>query len=71
MGEKVVELDERERDLELHMAAPEEVQAWWLNPWDNHDELMEFVKLLWLLWDIEADCAIEASRLAALVRDVS
>jgi hypothetical protein len=32
---------------------------------------MEFVKPQWLLRDIEADHAIEASPLAALVRDVS
>jgi hypothetical protein len=40
-------------------------------PRDNHDELMEFVELKWLLQDIETCHITEAARLAALVREVS
>jgi hypothetical protein len=40
-------------------------------PRDNHDELMEFVELKWLLQDIETYHITEAARLAALVREVS
>jgi hypothetical protein len=65
--EKKVELNGREQDLELRMAA----QARGLNPQDNHDELTEFIELQRLLQDVEADRIIEASCLAALVRDVS
>jgi hypothetical protein len=70
LEEKRVDLDEREQDLELCSTALAEAQARGLNPWDIHDELMEFVELRRLLQDIEVDRAIEASRLAALVRDV-
>jgi hypothetical protein len=57
--------------LELRAATLAEALARGLNPQDNHDELMEFVELRWLLWDVEADHAIEASHLATLVGDVS
>jgi hypothetical protein len=53
------------------VAALAEAHAWGLNPWDNHDEPMEFIELRGLLWDIEADRVVEVSRLAALARDVS
>jgi hypothetical protein len=71
LGEKRVELDERERDMELCTVALVEVQARGFNPRDNHHERMEFVERRWLLWNIEADHVVEASQLAALVRDVS
>jgi hypothetical protein len=71
LAEKKVELDVGERGLELLMVAPVEAQARWLKPWDNHDELMEFVELRQLLWDVEADHVVESSQVAALVRDVS
>jgi hypothetical protein len=45
------------------MMALAEAQAWGLNPQDKHDELMDFIELRWLLWDIEADRAVEANRL--------
>jgi hypothetical protein len=70
LEEKKVELDGREWDLELHMAALVEAQVQGFNPQDN-DELMEFDMLQRLLWDIGADHVIEASRLATLVLDVS
>jgi hypothetical protein len=38
-----------------------EARAQGLNPRDNHGELMEFVELWWLLWDVKADRVIEAS----------
>jgi hypothetical protein len=57
--------------MELRMVVLTEVQARGLKPWDNHNELMEFIELHRLLQDVEAYCAIEASRLAALVLDVS
>jgi hypothetical protein len=43
LGEKKVEHDGRERDLELHEAALAEVHTGVLNPRDNSDELMEFI----------------------------
>jgi hypothetical protein len=55
LGEKMVELNERERDLELRTMVLVESQAWGLNPRDHHDELMEFINLRWLLRDVEAD----------------
>jgi hypothetical protein len=45
LGEKKVELDGRERDLNLLAAALVEAQSRGLNPWDNHEELMEFIEL--------------------------
>jgi hypothetical protein len=45
LGEKKVELDGRERDLNLLEAALVEAQSRGLNPWDNHEELMEFIEL--------------------------
>jgi hypothetical protein len=71
LGEKRVELDEREQDQGLHEAALEDVRTRGLNPRDHHDELMEFVALRRLLQGVEADRTIEAGRLATLVRDVS
>jgi hypothetical protein len=38
-----------------------EARARGLNPQDNHGELMEFVELRWLLWDVKADRVIKAS----------
>jgi hypothetical protein len=43
LGEKKVELDGRERDLELHEAALVEAQTRGLDVRVSHDELMEFV----------------------------
>jgi hypothetical protein len=71
LGEKRVELDEREQDQGLHEAALEDVRTHGLNPRDHNDELMEFVALRRLLHGVKADRIIEASRLATLVRDVS
>jgi hypothetical protein len=45
LGEKKVELDGREWDLNLREAVLAEEQFWGLNPWDNHEELMELVEL--------------------------
>jgi hypothetical protein len=62
LGEKRAKLDEWEQDLELHATALVEAQAWGINPWDNHDELMEFIELRPLLQDIEADCVTKTNR---------
>jgi hypothetical protein len=71
LGEKKVEIDGREQDLELREAALAEAQTRGLQPRDNRDVLMEFVELWRLLQDTEADRIIEVSRLATLVRDMS
>jgi hypothetical protein len=71
LGEKKVELDGRDRDLELCEVALKEAQTLELNPWDNRDELMEFVELRRLLQHAVADRVIKARWLATLVRDVS
>jgi hypothetical protein len=60
LGEKKVKLNGREQDLNLLEAALAEAQTRGLNPWDNHDELMEFVELWRLLQDAEANRVIEA-----------
>jgi hypothetical protein len=52
LGEKRARLYERELDLELCMAALAEAQARGINPWDNRDELMEFVELRQQLQDV-------------------
>jgi hypothetical protein len=67
LGEKRARLDDREWDLELRTAT----LARGINPWDNRDELMEFVELWRLLQDIKTDRITEVSWLAALVREVS
>jgi hypothetical protein len=71
LREKKEELDGREQDLELRVAALAKAQARGRNPWDNRDELMELVDLHGLLWDAEVDHVIEVGRLVTLVRDVS
>jgi hypothetical protein len=71
LGEKNVKLDGRERDMNLHEVALVEVHTWGLNPWDNHDELMEFIEHRRLLQDAEADRINEVGRLSTLVRDLS
>jgi hypothetical protein len=43
------------------VAALVEARARGLNPWDNHDELTEFIELRWLLQVVKADRVIEAS----------
>jgi hypothetical protein len=53
LGEKKVELNGRERDLSLCEATLVEAQSWGLNPWDNREELMEFIELRRLLQDAE------------------
>jgi hypothetical protein len=45
LEEKKVELNGRERDLELCEVALAEVQTRGLNPRVNHDELMEVIEL--------------------------
>jgi hypothetical protein len=40
-------------------------------PQDKRDELMEFVELRLLLWDVEMDRIIDVGLLAGLVREVS
>jgi hypothetical protein len=71
LGEKKVELGRTERDLSLREMALAEVHSWGLNPRDNHEEMMEFVKLRRLLQDTEEDHVDEAGHLAILVRQAS
>jgi hypothetical protein len=71
LGEKKVQLDEREQDLDLHEVALVEAQSWGLNPQDNCEELMEIVELRRPLKEAEVECVIEVGRLVILVRDVS
>jgi hypothetical protein len=71
LGEKKVELDGREHDLNLREAMLAEAQTRGLNPQDDHDELMEFVELRRHLRDVEADRAAKIGRLAILLSDVS
>jgi hypothetical protein len=60
LGEKKVELDGRERHVNLREVTLVEAQNRGLNPRDNRNELMEFVELRRLLQDAEADRIIEA-----------
>jgi hypothetical protein len=71
LGEKKVELNGREWDLGLCEAMLVEAQSPGLNPWDNREELMEFVKLQRLIKDVEVERITKAGRLAILVSDVS
>jgi hypothetical protein len=45
LGEKKVLLDGRERNLSLREAVLAEAHTWGLNPQDNYEEMMEFIKL--------------------------
>jgi hypothetical protein len=49
LGEKMVKLDGRERDLSLREAALVEARSLGLNPRDNHEEGMGFFELRRLL----------------------
>jgi hypothetical protein len=60
LGEKKVELNRRERDLDLHGAVLVEAQSRGLNPWDNCEEPMEFVELRKLLKEAEVERITEA-----------
>jgi hypothetical protein len=71
LREKKVELIGREWDLGSREATLAEVQSRGLNPWDNREELMEFVELRRLLTDIEVRRITKAGRLVMLVGDVS
>jgi hypothetical protein len=71
LGEKKVELNGREPNLNLREVALVEAQTRGLNPRDNHDELMEFIELRRLLQDVKADRIVEAMHLSTMVRDVS
>jgi hypothetical protein len=71
LGEKKVQLDGREQDLDMHEAALMEALSRGLHPQDNCEELMEFVELWRHLKEAEVECIAEAGWLAILVRDVS
>jgi hypothetical protein len=58
LGERKEEVDRKEQDLELCMAALAEAQAWALNPRDNHNELIDLVELRGPLRDTEVDCVV-------------
>jgi hypothetical protein len=70
LGEKKVELNGREWDLNMREAVLTEAQTQGINPWDNHEELIEFIELWRLLHDAKVDCVTEDGRLMMLVRDV-
>jgi hypothetical protein len=71
LGEKKVELNGREWDLNMREAVLTEAQTQGINPWDNHEELIEFIELWRLLHDAMVDCVAKDGRLMMLVRDVS
>jgi hypothetical protein len=71
LGEKKVQLDERERDLEVRKVSMVEPQSWGLNPRDNYEELMEFIELRRHLKEPKVERVAEAGWLTILVRDIS
>jgi hypothetical protein len=71
LGEKKVELEGKEWELELREVALAEAQSRGLNPRDNCDELMEFIELRRLLRDAEADHIVDTDWLATRVRGMS
>jgi hypothetical protein len=71
LGEKMVQLDEGEHDLDLREAVLVEAQSRGLNPQDNCEELMEFIELQRHLKEAEVECVIEAGWLVIFLRDVS
>jgi hypothetical protein len=71
LGDKKVQLNGREWYLDLHEAELVEAQSWSLNPWDNREELMEFIKLHRCLKEAEVERVAEAGWLAILVRGAS
>jgi alpha-D-ribose 1-methylphosphonate 5-phosphate C-P lyase len=71
LGKRKEELDRKEKDLELRIAALVEAQARGLNPRDNHDKRMELIELSGILRDTEVDRIVEFGQLATQVRDVS
>jgi hypothetical protein len=60
LGEKKAELNGREQDLSLCEEVLVEAWSQGLNPWDNLEELMEFIELQRLLQDAEVDCVVKA-----------
>jgi hypothetical protein len=70
LGEKKVELDGREHDLDLREAVLVEAQSRGVNSWDNREELMEFIELWRLLKEAGVERVTEVERLAILVREV-
>jgi hypothetical protein len=71
LGEKKIELDGREQDLDLREATLLEAWSQGLDPWDNYNELMELIKLWRCLKEVEVECIAMVGRLAILVRDIS
>jgi hypothetical protein len=71
LGEKNVELNRREQDLDMREVALVEAQSRGLNPRDNHEELMEFIELRNILKEADVECVTEVGRLVNLVKDVS
>jgi hypothetical protein len=59
LGEKNVELNRREQDLDMREVALVEAQSRGLNPWDNHEELMEFIELRNFLKEADVECVTE------------
>jgi hypothetical protein len=69
--EMKVQLNGKERDLNLHEAALVEAQFQGLNPRVNCEELMELVELQRCLEEVEVEHIIQDGRLAILVGDIS
>jgi hypothetical protein len=70
LGEKKVQLNGREWDLDLHEAALVEEHSQGLNPRDNCEELTKFIEFQRHLKEAKVECVTEAGWLAILVRDV-
>jgi hypothetical protein len=71
LGEKKVELNGREQDLDLREATLVEARSWGLNHWHNRKELMEFIKLWRCHKEADVKLVTEDGWLVILVKDVS
>jgi hypothetical protein len=60
LREEKVELNGREKDLDLREAVLAEAQSRGLNPRDHHEELMEFIELRRLLKEAKVEYIAEA-----------
>jgi hypothetical protein len=70
LGEKKVQLDGREWDLDLHEATLVESQFHGLNSQDNCEGLMKLIELWRHLKEVEVDSVAEAGHLVILTADI-
>jgi hypothetical protein len=68
---KKVQLDGKERDINLCEAVMAEAQSQGLNPQENHEELMDHVELQRCHEEARLEHITEAVQLAILVGDIS